>query len=181
MPIQQVLYALSRSCENGDVSCPLLFFVTEPSSYGGWGGGKSLCVPSPWGTLCVTLGLAWGDFRVQIGTSLVLPVGLCKSWWVVLSAEWMMKSVKVGVVGVSVLLSLLLADIQCSEVSVHPAQVQVLVSGCGAIGPWGCSGLYFKLIIFVVQLSMVSVLPWGGFSSAPQVLWWRPQEISAVS
>ena len=62
-----------------------------------------------------------------------------------------------------------------------PPEVRVLVSRCGTLGPWGCSGLYFKLIIFAVRRSMMAVLPWGGSPSAAPVLSWRCQKILAVS
>lgn len=112
--------------------------------------------------------------------NLRLPVGLHKSWWALLSAEWVMESVKVGVVGVSVLPSLLPAEIQCSEIDACasiPPNVQVLVSDCRTLCLLGSSGLYLCCDWAWCLSSLGEDSP----LSPCQDLLWRPQEVSAMS
>lgn len=151
---------------------------------GGCGGGEQsfipLCVPCLW-VLCVTLALTWGWFQVWINTSMMLPMGLHRCWWVVLSTKRVMETVQVGG-GVCVLPSLLHAEVRCSEVPVHHP-----TPGLGAgVRLWDLVPLGLFWALFAVD-DLCGVTrhgvcpPWGVFPSATSVLLWKPQNISAMS
>jgi len=140
-PIRRVRCALSRSPDNGAVSHLLLFLGGRIPVLWRRDGGAALQVPPsypPHGVLTTRRrSLPGGDFGVQVGTTMGLPVGLREGWWAVLSAGWVMESVEAGLRGASGLPSLLPVELRCSRVPACPSLAR-FGCWCQAAGPRSC-------------------------------------------